>query len=110
MGPEAKIQKKVKEYAEEKGAIAIKLSTFNGMGTAGWPDYFFLARPCRVLFIEFKAPKEKPSKLQADRIKKLRQVGATVEVIDDIAKGKKAVDFWLFGEVRKCSRKRCPAR
>lgn len=48
------------------------------------PDDIFI-RGGRVFFVEFKAPGKKPTELQEEEIKKMREHGATVYVVDSIS-------------------------
>lgn len=57
-----------------------------GSGTKGWPDRTF-TKPGRLVFIEFKAPGKKPTKLQAHTHEKLKKQGYEVYVIDSIEDG-----------------------
>lgn len=52
----------------------------NGMGKRSWPDRMFLIPGGRPFFIEFKAPGEEPTVLQANTIKELIEDGYDVEV------------------------------
>ena len=52
----------------------------------GWPDRLFLIPGGQALFIEFKAPGERPSPLQQYRIDYLKAIGFQVEVHDDADK------------------------
>lgn len=85
---ESKIEKKVCEYARLKGWWVWKLTI---LGWAGIPDRMLLKHG-KVFFIEFKAPGEKPRKLQHAMIGKLKMNGFDAYVIDDIEEGKKIVD------------------
>lgn len=53
------------------------------IGTKGWPDRTF-SKPGRTIFVEFKAPGKKPTKLQAHTHEKLREQGYEVYVIDSV--------------------------
>jgi hypothetical protein len=82
---EAEIQRKVVLFARSLKVLAQKMSF-----GSGWPDYLFLYRGA-VLFIEFKAPKEKPSKIQQHIIDKFRTMGFWVEVVDNVVIGKDTI-------------------
>ncbi len=56
-------------------------------GTRGWPDRTF-TKPGRVVFVEFKAPGRRPTRLQAWRHEDLRAQGYVVHVIDSVAAGR----------------------
>lgn len=61
-GPEASIEDKVVARAHaELGVYGLKLSL---VGDTGWPDRQFFIPGGRPLFIEFKAPGEKPEPRQ----------------------------------------------
>lgn len=57
---EATIEKAVCEWAREHGLIVVKLS---GPNAKGQPDRMFLSKG-NAVFVEFKAPKKRPTKLQ----------------------------------------------
>lgn len=82
MGQESAIQSDVVAYARSYGIIAKKMDKGEG-----WPDYMFIGRG-RVLFIEFKAPGERPSPAQVTMKHILEDNGITVFVVDNAEKGK----------------------
>lgn len=84
---EASIQKAVTDWARARGAVAIKLSVNRGFGTAGWPDYLFVYGGDTV-YLEFKAEGERPTPLQAQRIKELQDAGAAAGWSDSVGHGK----------------------
>lgn len=57
---------------------------FVSPGLRGVPDRIVLFPGGRIVFIELKAPGEKPNKQQAYRIKQLQDRGAIVRIIDSI--------------------------
>lgn len=77
---EANIEKPACEYAKGRGWIYRKLKW---IGRTGAPDGFF-ARDGVILFVEFKAPGELPRLKQKREIRKLRDHGVTVFVIDSL--------------------------
>ncbi len=85
---EKDIEIPVTRYAEGKGCIAIKL---NGEHNRGKPDKAFFYGNT-VLIIEFKKPGEKPTKLQQQWLDKFVALGFEAIVIDNVGKGKTAVD------------------
>ena len=93
MGPEAKIQKGVVEWArrEYKGKLLARKNQAGRYGTGGWPDYEFNVIGGHTFFIEFKAPGEKPTTLQTQRHEELRALGFRVYVVADVNSGKKIV-------------------
>lgn len=85
---ESKIERKVCLYAKAKGWWVWKLTI---LGWAGIPDRMFLKQG-KVFFIEFKAPGEKPRKLQEHMICKLQDNGFDAYAVDNAEEGKKIVD------------------
>ena len=83
MKPEAKIERGVSMWAGDHGWLVIK---FSPMGNVGWPDRVFI-KDGRHIWIEFKAPGEKPRKIQDYRHAQLRRHGAEVYVIDNAVEG-----------------------
>jgi len=81
---ESTIENNVTRFAMSKGWLAYK---FVSPGRAGVPDRIYL-RNGHTVFIEFKAPGKKPSKLQQMQIKKIQHQGFEVHVIDNIAEGR----------------------
>ena len=69
MGPEATIERNVREWARGQGIICLK---FVSPGTSGVPDRIFIGPDGRVCFIEFKRPGAKPTALQRHWLNKLR--------------------------------------
>lgn len=86
---ESYIEQSVCHYARKKGCLAIKFT-----GLKGFPDRIILYRG-RVLWIEFKRTGEKPRRLQVHQIKRLREQGFQVEVIDEIETGKQTIDKFM---------------
>ena len=86
---EKDIEKRVKDYARRNGWLAFKWA---GVNQRGVPDDIFINRHGFILFIEFKREGNKPTKLQALRIKQLRDQNCTVFVVDNVAFGKKIID------------------
>ncbi len=81
---ESYIQKHVCNYARKNGWIVFK---FASPAQKGVPDCLFI-KSGRVLFVEFKKPGAKPTKLQAHTHEIMRGAGARVYVIDDVVEGK----------------------
>lgn len=81
---ESYIQKHVCNYARKNGWIVFK---FASPAQKGVPDCLFI-KSGRVLFVEFKKPGAKPTKLQAHTHEIMRSAGARVYVIDDVEEGK----------------------
>ncbi len=68
------------EYAEKHGWLG-RLLEWRGSRNA--PDCFFL-KEGRVILIEFKIPDKEPRIGQTREIKKLREYGAEVYVVDNL--------------------------
>ena len=81
---ERQIEAEVSEYAESLGCLQLKLLMLT---TMGWPDRLYLYRG-RILFIEFKQPGEKPTKIQLWMHGKLKKHLFKVEVVDNVGQGK----------------------
>lgn len=80
MGPERKTENASRKLAEARGCLLLKLDTLTGI-----PDRALLAPGGKIVFVEFKAPGKKPSKIQQHRHAELRALGFQVEVIDSVA-------------------------
>ena len=80
---ESHIEKRVCEIAKKHGWLVFKWQSTNVRGV---PDRIFV-RQGEIVFIEFKAPGKKPTKLQAHIHRKLREEGSKVHVIDSIEAG-----------------------
>jgi len=80
MAQESKLERATCKAAEELGVISIKLRSASDNG---WPDRMFLIPGGKPFFIEFKAPGEKPDKLQLYRHKILRYLSYDIEVHDN---------------------------
>lgn len=79
---EAQVRDPVIRWAQRKKILHMRLHMGFNVST-GWPDDAFFFPGGKVYFIEFKRPGGKVSKLQAYRIKKLRDLGFDVDVHDD---------------------------
>lgn len=66
----------------EAGHVCLK---FVSPGFPGVPDRIVIAKGGQLLFIEFKAPGQKPRRAQPQVIKMLRDIGHRVEVVDTYA-------------------------
>lgn len=86
---EKTIQKKVRDYAEEKGMRTHKL---NCEGRRGFPDVMFLYKKGIVFFIEFKRPSGKLTALQEKTISELKEIGQKVFEVRDVEAGKVIID------------------
>ena len=85
---ESHIEKTVCSHARKLGWLVFK---FVSPGVRGVPDRIFIKHGS-LLFIEFKAPKKKPNRLQVWIHDQLESHGFPVYVIDDIDAGKELVD------------------
>lgn len=80
---EAVIEKRLKKEIEKIGGKALK---FVSPGVTGVPDRIVLLPLGKIIFIELKAPGEKPSPIQEYRAKEYRRLGFRVECIDSVEK------------------------
>lgn len=81
---EAVIENLCKVWAENNDWLTYK---FTSPSNRSVPDRVFV-KDGRFVFVEFKAPGKKPTKLQQRTIDKIREKGAEVLVIDDVEKFK----------------------
>jgi hypothetical protein len=75
---ESHIEKHYCQQVKALGGMAIKLTSMIGL-----PDRLIILKD-EIFFVEFKAPGKTPRKIQQYVITKLRNLGATVHVIDSI--------------------------
>ena len=75
------IEQKLRNEVKKKGGDCLKLAA---TGLDGIPDRLVLMAKGKIGFVELKAPKQKPRKLQLVRIKNLKEMGFKVYVIDDV--------------------------
>lgn len=80
---ESYIERETCRAAEANGWIIRKLQW---VGRRAAPDRFF-AKDGRVVLVEFKRPGEKPRPDQVREIRKLRDAGVEVRVIDNLEDG-----------------------
>jgi len=93
MAAESDIETAVCEYAEERGYLQRKLKWADKRGA---PDRFFAHPLAPVPFmIEFKAPGERVRPDQGREIRKLRDAGVIVYIIDSEWGGRAVVDAHL---------------
>lgn len=83
---ESSIEKSVVKYARDNGWLVLKIQH-----ARGWPDRVFF-KDGKTLFIEFKAPNGKLSKMQTIMIGKLKDSGMDVFIVNDKALGKVVID------------------
>ncbi len=89
---EKDIQRKVCEYARERGCLAYK---FVSPARASVPDCMFITPPGFVWFCEFKAPGKKATPAQEREHARLRAQGMWVYVIDSVVDGREMVDVMV---------------
>jgi len=90
---ESDIQKACVRWAREScEAYARK---FASPGNRSVPDYIFL-RGGDTLYVEFKAPRKKPTEAQQNEHALIRAAGGTVYVIDNIAEFKRRFNEFFF--------------
>jgi hypothetical protein len=77
-------------HAEKRGWRAMK---FTSPSYRSVPDRIHFKHPGRVFFIEYKKPGEVPTEKQAKEIKRLRDEGFDVFVVDDIEQAKFIIDM-----------------
>lgn len=77
---ETKIEQHLVREVNLIGGQALKLNT----SKRGMPDRLVLLPGGRTVFVELKAPGEKPRPLQLKRIADLKNLGFTVKVIDSM--------------------------
>ena len=88
MTRESEIEKKVCEYAKSKGWLIYK---FQSPSNRGVPDRILL-KDGKTVFIEFKAPKKTPTKLQDKVISRIISQGFEVYVVDNMDLGKELIN------------------
>ena len=78
---EKKIEQKLVTAVKKHGGICPK---FVSPGFDGMPDRLVLLPHGRFVFVEVKAPGEKPRPLQLSRYGMLQKLGYSVYVLDDV--------------------------
>jgi hypothetical protein len=86
---EKDVEGKAGDHAEDIGYISLKI---NVVAQRGWPDHLYVNRHGHHVWIEFKKPGEKPSKLQYYRLKQLVQQGAEAHWTDNYDEAKRILD------------------
>lgn len=81
---ERTIEHHVTRFAKEHGWLTYKWQSTNVRGV---PDRMYL-KAGQIIFIEFKAPRRRPTKLQKHIHSQIRKEDFNVYVIDDIEAGK----------------------
>lgn len=80
---ESLIEQKVCAAAKRQGWLVHPKAA---AGTRGWPDRTF-TKSDRLIFVEFKAPGKKPTRLQSHMHQKLETQGYEIYVIDSVENG-----------------------
>ncbi|ARW39040.1 VRR-NUC domain-containing protein [Bacillus siamensis] len=78
---ESQLERILKREVERQGGKAMK---FISPGLSGVPDRIVLLPGGKLVFVEMKAPGEKPRPLQLKRKKDLETMGFEVRVLDSI--------------------------
>jgi len=86
---ESKIENRLTKEIKKIGGIALK---FTSPGVAGVPDRIVLLPHGKIIFVELKAPGEKPSPIQEYRAKEYRALGFDVRCIDSVKKIKELIE------------------
>lgn len=86
---EKDIERKVCEYAKQKGMLVYKFSSPNH---AAVPDRMFISRGI-VFFVEFKREGAKPTPAQIREHARMTENGAMVYVIDNVNDGRYLIDL-----------------
>ena len=81
-GPENRVEAGFARWCRERGLFCVKLM---GASLVGFPDRTVLLPGAKVIFIEFKSPAGKTSKMQDRVIAALRALGFPVLVTSDKA-------------------------
>lgn len=79
------------KYAKERGWLTYK---FTSPARRSVPDRIFISPTGMVVFIEMKAPGKKPTEGQWREIKRLRDNGCMVLVMDSVDQIKTLVDLF----------------
>ncbi len=77
---EKDIEQSLVKHIKAKGGLCIKL---NSSTMAGLPDRLVILKN-KIIFIELKAPKQRPRKLQISVMNRLKNLGCDVRVIDNL--------------------------
>ena len=89
---ESKIEKEVCKYAESKGFLVYK---FVSPGRTGVPDRICVDNVGRTFYVEFKQGDGRLSPMQVREIKRLRDNGAMVFVVNNVDYGKGVIDGFV---------------
>lgn len=90
MTPEGRLLKKVIAFARSQGGHVVRLTFARGV-SAGWPDVLLLFPRGQSLFVELKAPGQRPTPLQEHRIAVLYELGFKATWADSFDKARSAI-------------------
>lgn len=86
---ESFVEKKLRLSTESFRGVAIK---FTSPGLNGVPDRIVILPKGKICFVELKAPRRKPSKMQRYVLRKLYRLGARVAVVDNVVTAKRLIE------------------
>lgn len=86
---ESRIENRLIKEIEKIGGKALK---FVSPGVTGVPDRIVLLPHGKIIFVELKAPGEKPTPMQNFRAKEYRALGFDVRCIDSVIKIKELIE------------------
>ena len=86
------VEKKLKLAAESFRGVAIK---FVSPSLTGVPDRIVILPKGKICFVEIKAPRRKPSKLQRYVLRKLYRLGVRVAVVDNEFTAKRLIEVLI---------------
>ena len=96
---EKDVESRVCDYAKTKGMLVYKFTSPNRAAVpdrllfSQIPEWLIPIIAKYVRLIEFKRPGAKATSAQMREHQRLRAVGLTVDVIDDVGEGKAKIDF-----------------
>lgn len=86
---EKTIERKVCDYAKLKGFLAYK---FTSPQRRSVPDRLFISPKGKMFFMELKAPGKYPTDGQYREIRRLREHGVDVYIVDSVEQGMEIID------------------
>ena len=89
---EKKVEEAVCKHAKTLGYLVYK---FTSPQRRSVPDRILISPSGKVLFVEFKAPGKRPTKMQERELNRLKEQGQVVKVVDNIEQGKHFVELWV---------------
>lgn len=96
---EAQIEKRVCDYAKDKGLLVYKFTSPNRSSV---PDRLMITPKGSAFFIEFKREGQKPTPSQEREHTKLRGHNIAVFVVDNVDQGKQLIEQVLFRDSIGC--------